>query len=659
MGNQRSHLPPAAQTTVRPKRPRPAPAPSVGVTPQPVHQRLQRAERLGHDIAKVEIRPPGDPGKGPSRLPPPGQRSRAAAVPRLRTSGPAAIQLQLDPLALAALIAAVRPALIEGGLLSLPRCLGATYAQHDQVPGDAENAWMARCLTKCGTDLGALDARIRQALVTNPSYIEHLTALSERIWTAPIAAAFRDGLLASLRPAGLLEVEIGESIQVMGGLPATSWKTDDFLTLDQVVEAAGSSPDVDTAYGERTSYVDLVRIRAFHRKLHPPQDLEIAATPTAGARRARFSADATGYGVPSTTPELEQVITGLGLQGPAFRQQHLEQRELSKVEFKRDDVVFVPVGHVANGAGEIDVRYARANSFVPVASLIVEAAPQTGALNPEDAVPLFPQAGPSPEDVGQQALGDCYFLAALASIAKSKPAVIREVVKDLGGGNFAVRFFRKRVVGGKPPSFVPEWVGVDSEVYVTADGKPVYAKGNKALWPAVVEKGYAVWKGQGSYEAISGGFSNDAFEQVLGLPAEKVDVQALHSVEGALGTGTYSQDALGLFRKIKASTEASRPVALDTKEWGSGGTGLSAGENTTQVAGLASSHAYSVFATAGRPGVDKYLYVTVRNPWGHFGRQYEETGFWKKTLTPSEKVGGTFNLELSDLMRYASNLHFV
>ncbi|MBZ5522844.1 MAG: hypothetical protein LAP21_11455 [Acidobacteriia bacterium] len=575
---------------------------------------------------------------------------------QLREAGASVIQLELQPEALSELVATAGPALEQGGAKSPPRCVKQTYAAHDAVPGDHENAWMDRCLTKAGDKLMELDLRIRQALLANPSFIEHVTQMTDRIWTPPIAAAFRDGLMARIRPGGLTELQLGESIQVMGALPLTQWKTDEFLTLSKVEEAARSNPDLEALYGEHPAFVNAVRIRAFHTRFHPPLNLAIAPTPTAGARRARFNKKTDGYGVPRTTPELELLITQIG---EMLRTQHLEQRELSKKQFNKDEVVFVPVGNVANASGEVLVNYARTSSYVPLADLTLEAAPQTGNLDPLNAVPLFPLTGPSPADVGQQALGDCYFLAALASIAKSKSAVIRDVVKDRGNGNYAVRFFSKQALPGKPPSYKPEWVGVNSEVYVNTQGKPVYAKGSTALWPAIVEKAYAVWKGRGSYEGISGGFSNDAFEQVLGVPAEKTDVSALHSVEGALGSGIYSKQALDLFRKTQHATNAGGVVALDTKEWGTGGTGESAGENTTQVPGLASSHAYSVFTTVGEPGVNKYLYVTVRNPWGHFGRGYSLSGFLSKSISGATEVeGGTFNLELSDLMRYASNVHF-
>ena len=55
-------------------------------------------------------------------------------------------------------------------------------------------------------------------------------------------------------------------------------------------------------------------------------------------------------------------------------------------------------------------------------------------------VPLFNKGGPIRDDIDQNALSDCYFLAPLAGIAAAHPEVIRRAVTDLGDGTFAVRF---------------------------------------------------------------------------------------------------------------------------------------------------------------------------------------------------------------------------
>src|SRR5688572_11579109 len=54
--------------------------------------------------------------------------------------------------------------------------------------------------------------------------------------------------------------------------------------------------------------------------------------------------------------------------------------------------------------------------------------------------PLFAPTGPTQDDVDQGSLGDCYFLAPLAAIAKTNPDRIRQSVVELGDRTYAVRF---------------------------------------------------------------------------------------------------------------------------------------------------------------------------------------------------------------------------
>ena len=47
-------------------------------------------------------------------------------------------------------------------------------------------------------------------------------------------------------------------------------------------------------------------------------------------------------------------------------------------------------------------------------------------------LPLFASAGPTPDDIRQGDVGDCWLLAALGAVAQSNPRAIRETVVDLG-----------------------------------------------------------------------------------------------------------------------------------------------------------------------------------------------------------------------------------
>ena len=91
---------------------------------------------------------------------------------------------------------------------------------------------------------------------------------------------------------------------------------------------------------------------------------------------------------------------------------------------------------------------------------------------------------PAPEDVAQGGLCDCFLMAALASLANTKPGTIKGMITD-NASNYTVRF---------------AGIGWFSAHTQTVDGN--FAKGKRAnvgpraaLWPLVVEKAYAAEKG--------------------------------------------------------------------------------------------------------------------------------------------------------------------
>ena len=133
--------------------------------------------------------------------------------------------------------------------------------------------------------------------------------------------------------------------------------------------------------------------------------------------------------------------------------------------------------------------------------------------------------GPAYGDIIQGQLGDCYFVAALASVAKFSPQVIQQMVTDNGDGTFTIRFYNAGVA---------DYVTVDRDLATTSSGAIEYAgvggnfnnSGNE-LWVALIEKAYAQineegWLGHtasNSYAAIDSGYSDLAIEQISGANA--------------------------------------------------------------------------------------------------------------------------------------------
>ena len=134
--------------------------------------------------------------------------------------------------------------------------------------------------------------------------------------------------------------------------------------------------------------------------------------------------------------------------------------------------------------------------------------------------------GASYTDVRQGAVGDCYFVAALAEAAQHNPALINNMFIVNGDGTYTVKFFN----GGQS-----YYVTVDSYLPTNAYGQAIYAargtmynNSGGELWTALAEKAYVQLNAMGwsragmsgsglnSYNAISGGYIFAALGHVTG-----------------------------------------------------------------------------------------------------------------------------------------------
>ncbi len=189
---------------------------------------------------------------------------------------------------------------------------------------------------------------------------------------------------------------------------------------------------------------------------------------------------------------------------------------------------------------------------------------------------LFGTQGPTELDVRQGAIGDCYFLAGLGSIATRMPTSIRQNVVDFNDGTFGVRlgdrFYR-----------------LDSDLAVVSGSDLAYAEFGEqgSAWVALYEKAFTHHRfGQNSYASISGGSLAETFT-AFGLATE--------------------QFATSLF------PSAASFVNQMFNMWNSGhlltvGTGI----GNAQLVG---NHAYSVMNFI-RNGEGVITHVILRNPWG-------------------------------------------
>lgn len=230
------------------------------------------------------------------------------------------------------------------------------------------------------------------------------------------------------------------------------------------------------------------------------------------------------------------------------------------------------------------------------------------------------------EDVEQGAIADCYFASSMSAVAQDHPELIRDAITDNGDGTYRVRFFND--------DGDAEYVTVDDELYRNDAGGVLYGRGtdDSELWPAILEKGYAQWRG--GYDDIGeGGNSGDALRALTGRGV------------------TYTRangDADALFETLRDGADADRPMVA--------GTYGEEKEKKYTDSGISTWHAYTVLDAA--EGEDGERWVTLRNPWGHaeFEADYETDVDWDGDGT-LDGNDGIFRMRLEDFQRYYKGVH--
>ena len=226
---------------------------------------------------------------------------------------------------------------------------------------------------------------------------------------------------------------------------------------------------------------------------------------------------------------------------------------------------------------------------------------------------LYSAGGPRLNDIKQDAIGDCYFVATLAAVASQNPRAIRDAIAYNSRSNtFCVRLYE---LSGKA-----RWIVVtqaEIEDNVTRHGGSYVDNTSKCerVWPAVMETAYAKMfdsdakngLGEGYRKITSGGWPADAMMALTGSVGSEVRYVYVHQLAKTGSVALLgSRIATALIQK-RAVTLGAVPE-VDSRGWLAKLIGLPIPQD-----GLADRHVYSVVSMTQSNG--DWL-VKLRNPWG-------------------------------------------
>lgn len=249
------------------------------------------------------------------------------------------------------------------------------------------------------------------------------------------------------------------------------------------------------------------------------------------------------------------------------------------------------------------------------------------------------QAAISANDVFQGSIGNCYFLSALASVADTRPELIRNAISGpKADGTYDVTIYchagwdesreMQQYTFNMSSSFVvwqdlsdhpiramQEYSGADA----FAHGADRDAEGNEELWVKLIEKAFAIMSG--GWEKVDGGFGGWAMLALEVLTGERHDEHYFNGVDPEANIASRPSS-----RMDRISTEEIRNTIVSNLEAGNSVTCADNGHSVTVMEADMDSITIRDQAAAfgDNQGYTTYSWEDFRNTYRKFVTRAEE-----------------------------------
>lgn len=202
-----------------------------------------------------------------------------------------------------------------------------------------------------------------------------------------------------------------------------------------------------------------------------------------------------------------------------------------------------------------------------------------------------------PDAIKQGTIGNCYFEAALASLAKANPEAIKDMINDNGDGTYTVTFPGDRAH--------PVTISAPTE-----SERGLYNKGTpRGVWACVIEKAYGAYRRE--HDLWSTGNIPSEGSDGGGSLSTAIEILTGHSSDGDMIWCTRDDV---LRQKLTSAFQNGRIVTAGSTTDLTSKIPLIGSDEDKTADGFPGGHAYSIIGWD--PDGPDGGTVTIRNPWG-------------------------------------------